>query len=295
MRIASLNMQNMRLLSDGGPHLFGARDRDDTEDAALDAEDRRLTAELLARTGADVVAMQEVFDQKSLDFFHDRHLVPLGMEYPFRLCLPGNDGRGLDLAVMARRPWDSAQSHAGLSPEELGQEAPEGIDPALPIFRRDCLEVRFGDLSLFVVHFKAPYPDAAKAWEVRRLEAQAVAHLVGQAGPLWLVAGDLNEPDGQERAVAPLEALGVNLLARLPDVERWTYFDPHARRYHGPDGLIASPALAARYPDVLPEVLRCGLGRETARYHGPRLAGTGWHRPHASDHAAVVAEFRDLY
>ena len=42
MRIASLNMQNLRLLPDGsGGHLHGARDRDDAESPAHDAADRR--------------------------------------------------------------------------------------------------------------------------------------------------------------------------------------------------------------------------------------------------------------
>jgi hypothetical protein len=40
--------------------------------------------------------------------------------------------------------------------------------------------------------------------------------------------------------------------------------------------------------------LRAGLGHEAARHEGPRLEGTGWHRPHASDHAALVVEFPGL-
>ncbi|WGW02947.1 endonuclease/exonuclease/phosphatase family protein [Tropicibacter oceani] len=294
MRIASLNMQNLRLLTEGGAHLYGARDRDDIEDPALDAEDRRLSAELLARTGADVIALQEVFDQQSLDFFHDHWLARICAPYPYRVCLPGNDGRGLDVAVMARRPWDTVISHAALMPGDLGLAVPEGGDPAMPVFRRDCLELRFGALTLFVVHFKAPYPDADRAWAVRRLEAQAATRLVQGAGALWLVVGDLNEPEGAERAVAPLEALGENLMLRVPQAQRWTYFETHDQRYDAPDGMIASPGLAARYPQVVPQVLKCGMGRETGRYHGARLVGTGVHRPHASDHAALVVEFPEL-
>lgn len=295
MRIATLNMQNLRLFRQGGTHLFGARDRDEAEDPALDDADRRLTAALLAQAGADVVALQEVFDRKSLDFFHDRFLVRQTAAYPWRLCLPGNDGQGLDVAVMARRPWDLVRSHAAMMPADLGRESPDGVDPAHPVFRRDCLEVRFGALTLFIVHFKAPYPDPELAFAVRSLEAEAVAHLAGQAGPLWLVAGDLNEPAGRgPRAVEPLEALGENLMERLPRAERWTYFEPHDRCRGAPDGLIVSRALTARYPRAVPRVLRSGLGREAVRRPGGQMLGTGEHRPHASDHAAVVLDLPGL-
>lgn len=294
MRIATLNMQNLRLFPEQEPHLFGARDRDDDEDPALDAADRRLTADLLAQADADVVALQEVFDQQSLDFFHDRLLRRVTAPYPWRVCLPGNDGRGLDVAVMARRPWDVVQSHAALTADALGLTVPGGMDPAQPVFRRDCLEVRFGALTLFVVHFKAPYPDHEKAFGVRRLEAEAVARLIERAGPLWLVAGDLNEPRGTPRAVAALEARGENLLHRLPAPGRWTYFEPRAGRYDAPDGFIASPALAMRFPAARPRVIRSGMGRESARFGGTRLAGTGQHRPHASDHAAIVLDLEGL-
>ncbi|MEI4491661.1 endonuclease/exonuclease/phosphatase family protein [Mameliella alba] len=289
MRIATLNMQNLRLMPDGT--VFGARDRDDDESPALDEADRRLTAALLAQADADVLALQEVFDQASLDAFHDRYLMQHCAPYPWRLCLPGNDGRGLDVAIMSRSPWDHAASHAGVTPEDLGLDPPEDMARDLPIFRRDGLELRFGELTLFVVHFKAPYPDAARAWAVRRLEAEALARLVARAGPLWLVAGDLNEPGtASERAVAPLEALGENLMLRLPESERWTYFQPDERRYGAPDGLIASPMLAARLERVVPQVLRAGMGREAGPEGAERLPETGLHRPHASDHAGVVLD-----
>jgi len=40
--------------------------------------------------------------------------------------------------------------------------------------------------------------------------------------------------------------------------------------------------------------VREGLGRESARYRGPRLAGVGTHRPHASDHAALAIDLEGL-
>ncbi|MDX5403422.1 MAG: endonuclease/exonuclease/phosphatase family protein, partial [Rhodobacterales bacterium] len=102
MRLASFNVQSLRLRwRDGQPRLDGARDGDLPDDQgaaaeALDAADRRLTAQVLARTDADVIALQEVFDIATLDHFHDSYLLDTGTApYPHRHCLPGNDGRGL--------------------------------------------------------------------------------------------------------------------------------------------------------------------------------------------------------
>ena len=305
MRVATFNMQNLRLRGD---RLDGARDGDRPEDttraaARLDPADRRLGAELIARADADVVALQEVFDRASLDHFHDRYLARTEAgRYPWRVCLPGNDGRGQDVALMSRRPLEEVESHAAATPRDLGLEAPRGIDPDRPVFRRDCLRAGAGPLTLFVCHFKAPYPRVRRAWQIRRMEARAVRRLIEArfaepAAALWLVLGDLNEPpdSADTPAIAPLlPPFSVDLLARLPPGRRWSWHDADRDDYGRPDALLASPALAGRFPNARPEILRAGLGHEAARHEGPRLEGTGWHRPHASDHAALVVEFPGL-
>lgn len=311
MRIATFNVQNLRLRQRGGrAALDGARDADSPRDAApgqraLDPIDRRLTAEVLREADADVVALQEVFDAESLDHFHDRLLVSAGARpYPHRVCLPGNDGRGLDVALMSRPPIARAESHAAATPRDLGLVPPEGLRDDQPVFRRDCLEAQVGALTLFVCHFKAGYPDPELAWRVRRLEAMAVRRLVERrfadpAAALWLVLGDLNEPaesgHGEARAIAPLTlGFAVDLVARVPEAERWSYRDPGSGAYSRPDAMLASPALAARWPDARPRYLRAGMEREADRYAGPRLPGVGLHRPHASDHAALVVDLPGL-
>jgi endonuclease/exonuclease/phosphatase family metal-dependent hydrolase len=306
MRLASLNVQNLRLLETGGScQLRGAWDSDDPEDSALDMIDRRLTAELLNEIDADVVALQEVFDLATLDHFHRNYLLPTGAPpYRERICIPGNDGRGLDVALLSRRSVDATRSHAALTLADVGIDPLRAVDPDLPVFRRDCLMVTIGPLTLFVCHFKSPYPDAAAAWTTRRLEAVATRRLVERyfekpGEGLWLILGDLNEPDvsdgSRQRAIAPLETgFAVDLIKRLPARDRWTYHDPHSGLYHCPDKILASPELAKRWPNSEPVVVRKGLGGEASRFRGPRLAGVGRHRPHASDHAAVTIEFPGL-
>jgi endonuclease/exonuclease/phosphatase family metal-dependent hydrolase len=302
MRIATFNVQNLRLRHAGdGARLDGARDGDRPEDAALDPIDRRLTAAVIRDLRADVVVLQEVFDAATLDHFHDRLLLPAGIDpYPFRTCLPGNDGRGLDVALMSRIPPGPVTSHAGLRAVDLGLAGPDSARDQ-PVFRRDCLVAEIGPLTLLVCHFKAPWPDAAASWAVRRREAEAVRRIIearfddpGRA--LWLIAGDLNDPDppgAPGRAIAPLEpSFSVDLTARMPPAERWSIHDPGTGRRFLPDALLASPRLGALWPDAVPAVLREGLSREAGP--GPRLPLVGDHRPHASDHAALVVEFSGL-
>ncbi|SEQ02539.1 endonuclease/exonuclease/phosphatase family protein [Thalassovita taeanensis] len=304
MRIATFNLQNLRLR---GTHLDGARDGDMPRDqgpqaARLDKADRHLTAQVIRETQADVLALQEVFDQETLDHFHDNVLAPIGVNYPYRHCLPGNDGRGLDVAVLSRRPLDSVQSHASLTPADLGLTLP-GAAPDLPVFRRDVLQVETRGLTLFICHFKAPYPDTPQVWATRHAEAQALHRLITRrfadpAHALWLVLGDLNEParrSSSKSALAPLLGdFSVNLLDRLPSEDRWSWHNTHQQLYGHPDAILASPAVARRWPDAVPQVIRSGMSLEAHRNPGPHLAQTGHHRPHASDHAALVLDLPGL-
>lgn len=302
VRILTFNVQNLRLRRPGGrPRLDGARDTDSPEDAgpgaaALDLADRRLTARVIAEADADVVCLQEVFDAATLDFFHDHLLRATGAApWPFRVCLPGNDGRGRDVAVMSRRPLEEVASHARLTAEELGLPPLPGA-AGRPVFRRDCLEVLVSGLRLYVCHFKAPGPEPAAAWTVRRREAEALRALIARrfADPgrgLWLIAGDLNEPPpgAGEPAIAPiLPPFSVDLVARMPEAERWTWAGQGRRAR--PDALLASPALGAACPGAVPRALRAGMGAEAGPDAGPRLPDVGRHRPHASDHAALLVD-----
>lgn len=302
MRVATFNVQNMRLrMRDGVPQLDGAEDRDDRTRVipGLDRMDRRLTAAVLREIDADVVALQEVFDQETLDFFHDRYLTVDGFRpYPERICLPGNDGRGLDVAVMSRLPLQDVRSHADVTRRALGLEG--GEKPDAPALRRDCLMVTVQGVTLVICHFKAPYPDPVAAWTTRREEAEVVRHLIDTRfgdDALWLILGDLNEPDpeGHAAAIAPLlPPFSIDLLDRLAPTDRWTYFNADTNRPSRPDAMLASPALAGRFPAARPQVQRIGMARDVPATEAERLAPVGWHRPHASDHAALWVDFDAL-
>lgn len=287
MRIATFNVQNLRLRrKPEGPRLDGARDSDVPHETgpaaeALDPADRALTARLIAEANADVIALQEVFDQETLDHFHDALLAPLGARYPHRVCIEGNDGRSEDVAVLSRRPLQKVQSHAELSFADLGLVPPHGEANAR-VFRRDCLAVEVGSLWLFICHLKAALPADANAHAIRRAEALGVRHVIAKTLPdaadaLWIALGDFNAHQaGSEADLAPLtDGFAIDLTARIPQAERWTYRHPDNGARSCPDRMFASPALAARFPDAAPRIVR---------------HDTGPTRPRASDHALMLLD-----
>ena len=281
------------------------------------ADDKmQLTALAISDTNADIICLQEVENLSALQAFEYGYLFKMaGAGYMRKYLVEGNDGRGIDVAVMTRDEtadgdpieFVSLQSHAQYTYESAGvfnRELKEiGELPHERVFRRDCLEIdlRIGGkpLTLFVVHFKAPWPDPETAWAQRRAEALAVRRLIARrfddpAAALWLVAGDLNDPQHDtERAVAPLlQGFSVDLAARVPEGDRWTWWHEEGRRGN-PDALLASPALAARWPLAVPQVVRAGMGRD-AGGAGARFEDVGARRPHASDHAALVLDLPGL-
>jgi endonuclease/exonuclease/phosphatase family metal-dependent hydrolase len=308
MRIATFNLQNLRLRThDGIARLDGAADQDHpgtSRPAELARADRVETARIIASAHADVVALQEVFDLAALDFFHDRFLADSeAPEYPHRYCLKGNDGRGLNVAALTRRRPIQIRSHAGLTGDDLGlTDLPADLREN-PIFRRDCLELEFVTVTIFVCHFKAPYPDTAKARVIREAEARAVRKIVEKrfACPeqeAWIVLGDFNEPArGDERSRSALEPLksgfAVDLLDRLPPGTDWTYELPDAHLRSRPDRIFVSPKLSAAYPDVRPRIIRSGMEAWPHDPGGQRPYGAGG-EPRASDHALVYADFPGL-
>ena len=309
MRVATFNLQNMRLrLREGRPVLDGAFDQDQSNvqrSVALSLADREKTAKVIHAAQADIVALQEVFDTPALDFFHDNFLRQTGSSaYPFRYCIPGNDGRGLNVAALCRSQPINVKSHANLTGADLDLS---DLPPELRehrLFRRDCLELDFAGVTLFVCHFKAPYPDAEKAYIIREAEARAVRKIVEMRfddprRERWMIVGDLNEPGpGDElspSALAPLKhGFSFDLLDRLAPGTDWTYEVPGTHLHSRPDRILVSPRLAQEYPNVRPEIIRTGMtGPSRTRRHGafgdePNKAC------HASDHALVYADFPGL-
>ncbi|MEX3010014.1 endonuclease/exonuclease/phosphatase family protein [Hoeflea sp. TYP-13] len=189
---------------------------------------RQLTALAIAETGADILCLQEVDNLEALQAFEYGYLFKMiGRGYRNKYMVDGNDGRGIDVAVMMREHTRDGQpieflrmkSHASLSYADLDlfdNEIAETNEPQDRIFRRDCLEidVKVGGrpLTMYVAHFKSMGPprggmDGRTAtMPVRSAEARAVRRIIENrfgreksASKRWIICGDMN--DYQERIV----------------------------------------------------------------------------------------------
>ncbi|RFB75055.1 endonuclease [Methylovirgula sp. 4M-Z18] len=312
-------------------------------DAVASDDIRQLTALALAETRADVVCLQEVDNEDALNVFNDSYLKPVirqqfaqaakGLSqderqalaqqfyYDYRHVLPGNDTRGIDVAVMARREV-SLRSHTTLTYDylkdlSLDWAALEAIgEPRTKtIFRRDCLEVDLdvggAPITLYICHFKSMQPlsthgDARKETApIRFAEASAVRRIIERrfgahaAGANWAICGDFNDyyqidgvPDAGT-SLAPLlqDSFAVNVMERRPVDDRWTHYHSGSDQHAQLDYILLSPRLAAANPDVVPEVIRKGQPYRVPRLENmPRYPRIGWDRPKASDHCPVVIQ-----
>ena len=204
---------------------------------------------------------------------------------------------------MAQRQPIHARSHAKLRGADLGLTDLPGDLRDHPIFRRDCLELEFSTVSLFVCHFKAPYPDVAKAQIVREAEARAVRKIVEErfadpARERWIILGDFNEPARadatSQSSLEPLKSgFAIDLLDRLAPGTDWTYEMPDTHLHSRPDRIFVSPRIAEEYPDVSPQIIRSGMdaARPASADHWAHGSQSD---PHASDHALVYADFPGL-
>jgi endonuclease/exonuclease/phosphatase family metal-dependent hydrolase len=117
-----------------------------------DPKARTWIARRIAALDADVLALQEVEDQEALDIFHRDELVPLGLSYPFRTVVEGNDDRRIDVAVLSRVPLRRVSSW---------RFWPDPGSPGERVFSRDLLQLEVftpgRPLHLFINHLKSPF------------------------------------------------------------------------------------------------------------------------------------------
>jgi endonuclease/exonuclease/phosphatase family metal-dependent hydrolase len=150
-------------------------------------------------------------------------------QYDYARVIEGNDGRGIDVGVLSRRPLLRVTSHAHWTYRDFDLWTPDlaaAIDgerrnreehrsrpgPGDRIFRRDCLEIEVDAgggkvLTMFVCHLKANPPHREATYPIRLAEAKAVKRIIrtrfgaGTADAAWVICGDLNdyvEIDGSE-------------------------------------------------------------------------------------------------
>jgi endonuclease/exonuclease/phosphatase family metal-dependent hydrolase len=183
----------------------------------------QLTALAIADTCADILCLQEIESLEALKAFEYGYLFRMvGSGYLRKYIAEGNDGRGIDVAVLTRDEtadgetieFVGMQSHAHRTYGELDiyDDALKQVGelPGERVFRRDCLEIDFKiggkPLTLFVVHMKSMGPGRegvdGREWTmpIRRAESRAVRRIVEErfgkdhtANKRFLICGDFND------------------------------------------------------------------------------------------------------
>ncbi len=232
VRIATFNVENLMARFDFATwrktkqENFLRRKHDIKERALLMAHEddsRQMTSLAIADCHADIICLQEVEDLHTLEEFEKDYLAPItGLKYPHKVLIEGNDGRGIDVAFMAREKTAdgetievlNAKSHKKHTFGSLGLFNSDlkamGYNKDQRIFRRDCLEVdlRIGGkrMTVFVCHFKSmgTSRDGVEGRKytmpVRFAEAKAVRRILekkfgSERAPnmRWMICGDLND------------------------------------------------------------------------------------------------------
>ena len=117
---------------------------DKTVLSTVNQTERKLTADAIKATKADIVCLQEVENLDTLKNFVSQYLSSSG--YKYRILIDANDPRLIDVAIISKIPFDYVKTH---------QYTKNGNSA---VFSRDCLEVEFiiggKPLTIFVNHFR---------------------------------------------------------------------------------------------------------------------------------------------
>lgn len=153
-------------------------------------------AEVMASSGADVIALQEVENIGILKSFRDSN--GLAQTYPHLLLLEGNDNRGIDVALMSKYPIRNAVSHKDTTFKVEGEKK-KGH------FLRDVLQADIEmpgkiPVRFFVTHFASKL-GGGRADRLRKAEAKAAREIIQKEtanfpGQRYVLMGDFNDtPD----------------------------------------------------------------------------------------------------
>lgn len=194
--------------------------------ARVDEDAITMTARMIRDMKADILALVEIESRPVLTEFHDFIYKPMvGTGYKHMMVIDGNDRRGIDVGIMAKK---------GFSIPSMRSHVDETFDGGKDVFSRDCpeyiLETPGGEkIAVLPNHFKSKYggnnqasKDKRKAQATftakyyRRLRKEGIKNVI--------VLGDLNDtPDSEE-----LEPLLKTSLKEVTDHPKFTEFEFNA-------------------------------------------------------------------
>jgi len=222
------------------------------------AEEKLTTAEYQAKIAGiakglkqldgDVVLLQEVENKEVLDALV-AHPDLKDMGYYTRELIPGNDPRGINIALLSRAPVDQYISHKNDKFTRID-------DPAFVYqFARDAVEIhmtyRGHKVGIVGVHFKARIDDDdpnRRVAEAQQARAIADGMLAADPETYVFIAGDFNDTPGTDTYLAVRDGANgpafEHALTSIPTEDRYSYQYGSSNQLL--DHLLASPNLGAR-------------------------------------------------
>jgi endonuclease/exonuclease/phosphatase family metal-dependent hydrolase len=249
------------------------------------------TGRIINELKADLLCLVEVESRPVLRRFNDTILKEA--PYPHAILIDGNDERGIDVAMLCRRPITDMRSHT----DDLD------LTTHWPIFSRDCAEFEIDipgthHLWVLVNHFKSRGYGSKPANDAKRKrQAETVAAILRRFDleKQWvIVAGDFNELPNSNSLAPLLQRDGLrNTFEKLPnDADRWTHRDDATPSKNNQiDYLLVSEALWPRLREVGIERRGIWASAKKTRAKYPPLDSVTGDSNSASDHAAVWADF----
>lgn len=242
-RIASYNVLN----------LFDKIDDPDKKDEGTPAKSpgsERALADVIESSQADVIALQEVENIEILTEFRNSN--GLADDYPHVVLVEGNDGRGIDVALLSKHPIKNVVSHKDEVFPVKGQE-PRG-------FLRDLLQAdieipEYGPVRFFANHF-ASKRGGERSDSMREAEATAAREIIKREtanfpGQKYVMLGDFNDtPDSKSVEILTSKDKDgwglVDAFREEPETVSYPTREKTAKKwgYKRIDQILLSPELA---------------------------------------------------
>jgi endonuclease/exonuclease/phosphatase family metal-dependent hydrolase len=232
-------------------------------------------AQSIESLNADVIALEEVENRGYLQRFVDVFLPDLG--YKEVVLFEGNDGRGIDVALISRVPIGQVRSNRHLDFA--------GEDGVMQHFQRDLLQVTVqpegGEpIEIWVVHLKSkrgddPASEVTRVAEATEIRRQLDERLKADAEARIIVTGDFNDlPESKTIQTiiggGPTAMWSAHTDLANPDVDTYNTGEHKSMI----DFMLCSPAMHQRYV------------KDSFRVPQGSIETTG------SDHNPIVATFQ---